>query len=247
MSLWLDGHFWSHYFKQIFVPQINAFCDVVIHRINPTFSDIEQEADTIAQNEFERLGSMPVDEDHILDMADIAEKAQEAGLEYYQAITGIHQGIINLSIAALYHLFEQQLLLFHRRQVLHPSEENNIHLTSLSQFKMRLLEGGLILENLSSWQQIDELRLVANSVKHAEGKSTDSLRRLRPELFENPVIKKDEVTNWLASSPNVFMPLFGEDIYLTIADLDVYRAALLSFWNEFGDAICQHSDDQRYK
>jgi len=244
MSLWLDGQFWSYYFKQRFIPQINAFCDVIINRINPTFSNVEQEADTIAQNEFERLGIMPVDEDHILDMADMAEKAQEAGLNYYQAITGIHQGIINLSVAALYHLFEQQLLLFYRRQILRPSEENNYNLMNLNQLMTRLSDGGLKLDNLSSWQHVDELRLIANAVKHAEGKSTKNLRRLRPDLFENPILKEDESTSWLAFSHDVYMPLVGEDIFLTIADLDFYRNSLLSFWNEFGDVICEYSDNQ---
>jgi hypothetical protein len=244
MSIWLDGYFWSHYFRQRFIPQINAFCDVIINRINPTFANIEQEADGVAQAEFERLGHMPAEDDNIWDMSDIAEKAQEAGLNHYQAITNVHQGIINLSVAALYHLFEQQLLLFHRRQVLHTSEENVITLINLEEFKGRLSEGGLDLENLSSWPRINELRLVANSVKHAEGKSTERLRKLRPDLFENPILK-DEASNWLASSPDIYMPLGGEDIYLTIDDLDLYRSSLLSFWNEFGSAICEHSDEHR--
>jgi hypothetical protein len=187
---------------------------------------------------------MPADDDNIWDMNEIAENAHEAGLDYYQAITNVHQGIINLSVAALYHLFEQQLLLFHRRQVLHPSEENNISLIKLDEYKKRLSDGGLNLENLSSWPQVDELRLVANSVKHAEGKSTERLSKLRPDLFENPILK-DEALNWLASSPNVYMPLGGEDVYLTIIDLDLYRSALLSFWDEFGDAICEQSDKHR--
>jgi hypothetical protein len=110
-----------------------------------------------------------------------------------------------------------------------------------------LSDGGLNLENLSPWPQINELRLVANSVKHAEGKSTEQLRKLRPDLFENPILKKDETLNWLVSSPNVYLPIGGEDVYLTIVDMDLYRNALLSFWNEFGDAICEHSNKHRHQ
>jgi hypothetical protein len=36
------------------------------------------------------------------------------------------------------------------------------------------------------WARIDELRLVANSVKHAEGPSAQQLRELRADLFQNP-------------------------------------------------------------
>jgi hypothetical protein len=41
----------------------------------------------------------------------------------------------------------------------------------------------LDLKQLSGWPLIPELPLVANTAKHAEGKSSGELRSLRPELF----------------------------------------------------------------
>ena len=35
---------------------------------------------------------------------------------------------------------------------------------------------------------MDELRLVANTVKHAEGISAEKLRNIRPQLFQHPTV-----------------------------------------------------------
>lgn len=241
MSIWLDGHFWSCYFQEVFVSQINAFCDVIINRLLPTFVDVDKEADEVAQAEYERLGSLPAGEYTAWDMGDIAEQALEAGLSHYQALEGVRQSVLNLAAAALYHMFEQQLLLFHRRQVLHSSEEDSIPKLKMRELKKRLLDGGLDIESLESWSKVNELRLVANSVKHAEGTSSEQLRKLRPDLFVDPSLQ-DENLSWLASATRVYLPLAGQDIYVTSDDLENYRSEVVLFWEEFGNAVRQHSE-----
>lgn len=240
MNIWLDGHFWSYHFQAVFVPQINAFCDAIINRLLPAFADVDKEADEVAQTEYERLGSLPADEYGAWDMGDVAEQALEAGLAYYQALEGVRQSVMNLAAAALYHMFEQQLLFFHRRQVLHPSEEDTISKLKMGKLKKRLRDGGLDIESLKSWPKVNELRFAANSVKHAEGTSSEELRKLRPDLFVDLSLK-DENLSWLASSTRVYLPLAGQDIYVTADDLEDYRSALVLFWEEFGNAVRQHS------
>lgn len=82
MAIWLDGNFWSHYFDEIFIPRINAFCEVIINRVLPTFANIEREAEQVAQAEYERLGSLRAVDDSYVDLADIAEEAEEASIVY---------------------------------------------------------------------------------------------------------------------------------------------------------------------
>ncbi len=60
------------------------------------------------------------------DPADFAEAAEQAGVSHYLLLDGIRQGMLNLFAAALYHSFEQQVMRFHRKQVLHPGEENDL-------------------------------------------------------------------------------------------------------------------------
>jgi hypothetical protein len=160
----------------------------------PAFDNIETEANEFTESEYERLGELPYDENEI-DMSASAERAQEAGFEYFSALSSVRQTFLNLSVAALFHMFEQQLLCFHRRQVLHPSEENDIARIRTSELKKRLLSAGIDIESLQSWKDIHELELVANSVKHAEGRSSEELQGLRPDLFVRQALSYPTATN----------------------------------------------------
>ena len=42
---------------------------------------------------------------------------------------------------------------------------------------------GIDIEKFSSWAKVNELRLLANAVKHADGDSCTELKGLRPDLF----------------------------------------------------------------
>ena len=79
---------------------------------------------------------------------------------------------------------------------------------------------GLDLKGLLSWPVINELRLVANAVKHGEGHSAADLRQLRPDLFVLPQFKDREIgTHRL----RVRKPLFGQDIYVSADDFAKYH------------------------
>ena len=44
---------------------------------------------------------------------------------------------------------------------------------------------GISIEEFRSWNDLEELRLVCNAVKHAEGGSAKALEKIRPDLFSN--------------------------------------------------------------
>ena len=233
--MWVNPQFWSHYFETIFAKQIATLCDSIVNRVLPTFANIEEEAKKFAEQEYERLGSLPALGDYV-DMGDIAESARDAGIDYYQLMSGVRQGLINIATAGLYHLFEQQLLFFHRRQVLHPSEENDIRWLKIKELKTRLAGGGVDIVKLPSWPKTDELRLVANTVKHGEGESAEQLRKIRQDFFVHPFLREHSL---FAKSPRhpIYMPMSGEDIFVEINDFQAYKNAVLSFWEEFSELI----------
>lgn len=234
--LFLDPRFWSHFFEVSFAKQIEVFCDVVLSRVLPVFDDADTEAEQVAEAEYDRLGSLPGGEyGPIIEMDEAAEMAHEVGLAHYEVLTSVKQALLNLSAAALYHMLEQQLLVFHRRQVLHPREESDPKLsTDIKVFLRRLKEGGLDMDQLASWRALEELRCLANTIKHGEGRSARRLRELRPALFTPPTLHG---TRWDKPIGIVSQPLAGEDIYVTVEDLSRYRDMLLAFWGEFGEAI----------
>jgi hypothetical protein len=231
-----NGGFWADHFRHVFAMQINYFCDAVETRFLPTFDDLEEEADKVAEEEYDRLYDL-ADPDYF-DDGDIAEQADDAGTDYYLSMEGVRQALLNLSVAALYHLFEQQCILFHRREVLDINERNDVSLIKIKVFEKRLCSAGVNIRDLGAWQQIEELTCTANAIKHAEGKSSEKLRQMRPDLFRHPMAREETEVGSVSMSP-VFMPLAGEDIFLTVTDLNKYRKAVLDFWEQLGAAILQ--------
>ena len=100
--------------------------------------------------------------------ADIGDHVGHAMGDFYGMATGIVQGIINLFTAGLYHLFVQQLILLYRGQFNASPPPSGKATTTI---KERLLQDCKIdIPTFSSWDKLQELRLVANVVKHADGR-----------------------------------------------------------------------------
>lgn len=228
----LNARFWTDYFKKSFIPQMHALIETLEKRLLPTFDGIEQEADIKSQEEWERLGSIVSPDD--FDAATLAEKAIDEGVEYYMLMNGLRQGVINLFSVALYHLYEQQAMFFHRRQVLYPTEENNPALFKSKQFQKRLLvDHNIDISKFGSWPRLEEFRLVANTIKHASGDSAKELHKLRPDIFK----VKDNLPKLHTFPENVYLPLIGEDIYLALPDIKIYANAVEQFWDELSDKM----------
>lgn len=216
-------------FRGEFCPQISAMVDVLEKRLLPAFHDIDKEAETVSNDKWERFMSRPGTGEE--DPADLAEAAEQAGISHYILLQGIRQGMLNLFAAALYHLFEQQAILFLRKELLCSAEEEKPQLFRIEEFKKRMKERGIDVEGFSSWPKVDEVRLVANSVKHAEGSSTRALHEKRPDLFKHPDLGSIQ-PSFAAPATPVRLPLAGEDVYVSLDDIRQYRDALMEFWRE---------------
>lgn len=230
--------FWERFIRNQFIHQVTIFVENIENRLLPTFDDIENEAEKVTEQEWDKLCSSCFSPD--IDPSDLAEKARDAGVDHYMMLSGVKQALLNVSVTTLYHLFEQQLLFFLRREVLHPSGENDINLIKITVFKDRFLQHNIDIERFSSWPTINELRLVANTVKHAEGKSAIELHKLRPDLFINPIFKKQKF-GLRGNYRRLYMPLAGEDLYITQEYLEEYRNAIVKFWDELITAMYKNN------
>ena len=230
----LDPGFWVPVLRDQFVRSIRAFERAAIDRVLPAFSGLEAEAEAITNAEYERLGRLPANDAR--DMADAAEQAQDAGLAHYEEATDTRQALLNLFAAALFHLVEQQLLFFHRRQVLRPREENDIALFGRKTMQVRLAEAGVDLDEISHRTGLTELELVANVVKHGDGRSAETLREMKsvvlvPELF------RDESGRLGQPVGRIVAPLAGDGIYVSSDDLQRYANIAVRFWEEMAEAV----------
>ncbi|MFZ0931512.1 MAG: hypothetical protein WAN11_23110, partial [Syntrophobacteraceae bacterium] len=88
-----------------------------------------------------------------------------------------------------------------------------------------------------TWPSLEELRLVANTIKHAEGGSAEALRGRRPDLFIHPAAREGEDSTATPFQSRVRKPLFGEDLYLTTDDFSRYVEGVITFWSELADAM----------
>src|SRR5437867_4494809 len=126
---------WASYFRSGFVRQLRVFMDALETRLMTPFKNIEQEANRVAQETWNGFGKSAYPE---ADPGDLAELAQEAGFQYYSDLKNLEQGLINVYASFCYHLFEQQLFYFHRKELLTSNEEDKHDLFNLKEVQRRL-------------------------------------------------------------------------------------------------------------
>ena len=115
----------------------------------------------------------------------------------------------------------------------------------VSVFRDKLLENGIDIISFKSWINIEELRIVSNAIKHAEGFSAVELRKIRPDMFEHPMVRTQKESFLTGNSiPLVYLPLAGEDIFVMQEDLLKYKNALVDFWTEFIDTCSNYREKQ---
>ena len=240
---------WTKTFETQFAPQLSAIVDALEKRLLPAFAEIDNEANAVAKEVWESASASATEYD---DPADFAEAAEQAGMSHYFLLDGIRQGMLNLFAVALYHMFEQQVARFHRRELLNLYDwENNDSEFRMRVFKKRLNgDFGINITTFPSWETVDELRLVANTVKHAEGGSAKDLFERRPDLFKphkSQLLEKSDqlweelFPSSLQTGAQVSLPLAGEGLYISLQDVKNYRDAVLQFWGDLANAMHQQS------
>lgn len=209
------------------------FIKALQERVLPQFARLDSEAEQFAQGEYERLGQLPSSGEEPFFLGDLAEQAHDSAITWYQTMRGVRQSLINLHAVGLRHLFEQQLfdLVTHARL----SERGD---ADFREDCKAVEELGVQLSDLPAWGKLEELRLLSNTIKHAEGRSSVELKELRPELFVAPVVA--ELPFVRRPGPTI-QPLAGEDVYLQEDELDVYCSAIGEFWISVGKKLDSQS------
>jgi len=223
---------WSDYIRTTFIPLIDTFSDCLKERVLPSFENLSQEASQVTSEAWSRLCSHDPEG---TDPGDFADAAMERGVEFYQTMREMAQGVQNMFSMGLYHLFEQGFLFIHRRILLGTKEENNTKLFNLEEASKRLAEHGILIKQFHSWEKVFELKKLANAIKHADGPSCEALKKLRPDLFCHPEAKESGPP--YLEGLKVFQPLAGESIYVTVEVFDEYVKAVKEFWSELSEAL----------
>jgi hypothetical protein len=228
----IHGSHLAWHFGTFAVPCFRAYRNHILADVLAGYATINERADRAAEEAYNRMGSRPARGDREDDMSEAAEAATEEGQLFYEMMIGMRQATINLHTAGLFHLLEQQIasVIHQVRNSMHPSDlghepHTNIH--AYAEWYSNHL--GLDLKQLSQWSKIDELRLIANSVKHAKGESEAELRTKRPGLFEHPIRTEMGLSGVSTREQPLRLPLAGDGLFVTEAVFAEYAAAVYDF------------------
>jgi hypothetical protein len=222
-----NGLMWAKYARRVFLPSLEFYRRIVMEKFLPSLSDeaITEESHQVEIEYFERMGEFSLEDD---DPSDYYESASDEGLEFYQLMHDTRQGLVNGLAAALYHLFEQQLCEFYR---LVAWDKKAVLSGKEAEDKLRAL--GVDIAKFPEWASINELRLLANCVKHGEGGSCEQLAALRPDLLERPTVGP----RLRGPRPFVERPLSGDGVYFSVEEFNKMADRLERFWEYIADQI----------
>lgn len=230
-----NAAFWKARFQNDFVPAVQRVKDTFLQRVIPSFSTVDSECDKLEQRLWDEAMAQPYYGDGP-DGADIAEAVRDAAVSHYLGLKGMEQGLLNCCAIFLYHVFEQHLMLFHRKELLGWKEQDDSKLFTHNEIRLRLASAGIEVTQFKAWPKLEELRVLAGTIKHGEGKSSKHLHTLAPELFRAPTLAGTGFGQ-LATSGRVYTPLIGEDIFVTQHNINEYSTCIEQFWSELGVSL----------
>jgi hypothetical protein len=223
----VTGLYMAHQVQHFALQYVRAYGKHVLEDALPVFDNLSERADAVVAEEFERLGAQPATEDCDGDMSCAAEAAQDKGQAFYNTMVALRQTSLNLFAAGLFHLLEQQLAELCRDSAFKAPAPSDTKLSIVADWYDRHFK--LNLRQISAWPKVDQLRLLANTVKHGEGNSAAQLRSIRPDLFQEPRLREllPEFQE-LYTMGTVRLPLAGESIFVTTAAFTEFSGAVSS-------------------
>jgi len=240
----VTGGYLASQIRQWRIRPIIAFREYIFRDVVPQFSKLNERADQIGNEYYEDAVHQPAGEDCDGDLSAFAGDAHDHALSWYEMMRSLRQTMLNLLAAGLFHLTEQQLAQLGNDAGFDSRRPKSAAIDDIARWYKSVLH--LDLKQLSRWPLIDELRLVANTAKHAEGKSCGELRNLRPELFCDPAFAKIYQGMGIKDyfeNRSVSAPLAGEDLYVSEEELQKYAEGVEDFFRQIADHFDQFEDN----
>jgi len=234
------GHYVAWRVRVSAIPYVKAYGECALRDVVAAFGDLERRAEEVANAAFERYGAQPAGEDFDGDMGAFAERAQDEGIAFYQTMFAIRQSTLNLFSVGLFHLVEQQLADLCRDASFEVAPPGDTKIPVVARWYSDHF--GLDLSTVPGWAAMDELRLVANTVKHAEGGSTERLRNIRPQLFQHPAVRELLPEEDFGANLPVHLPLAGESLYVSEEFFRGYSEAANGFFESIANHFDEHGD-----
>ncbi|OGO76911.1 MAG: hypothetical protein A2Y23_08770 [Clostridiales bacterium GWB2_37_7] len=215
--------------------------ELYFEKIEPVFSDAEVEAEAYTQRLWDNAMSAPCyGEDCDPDFSGIAEACQEAGIERYEILSLMRYRNLGMWLSCMCQVWEQQLIRFIKHEVENDGLIEFTKEVDFNEAKECFKFHNYNIESMKCWEQIKELRLLVNVIKHAEGNSADRLRKIRPDYFEwdKRLGYHDDKLKFHKTT------LLEQTLNITNKDFDMYYNALVSFWDEIPERMFSEELEQ---
>lgn len=213
------------------------------NRVNRMFEDTKIDKDllwnkykTEVEVEIQRIILGPDDDPSIV--YDVYESKMSDMSDVFWQVVPMHTyQFINI----LFHTFENQLTSYFNNEIKRYSTSTKLY--SYAQ-TFNYIIGKVGQENLASINKIDELRLLNNTIKHGNGSSADSLRKIRPDYFTNDQLlslgENDLLKNWNSVYENsIALNVDEENFY-------IYHDSINKYWQSLPLKIYLDDRDPKY-
>jgi hypothetical protein len=219
----------------MFGAPIRHYAEILKSRVMPLFDDLDGEQQRAADEVLNASGWGPDDFEAAMDAA------HEHSIDHTVQFMELRTVFLATGVAGLFHLFEKQLYRFLNHELrrniskkIDRWEEAADAIDALDQPKGP--DGQTALRAAFNNDDIKELRLVANVVKHGEGRSYDELKSMGSRVVEPRRVESDFTVG--AHS------VFGVALAIDRDDIERYVAALLCFWTLKGTFWARLPDEQ---
>lgn len=205
-----------------FAPPIQHYADILLNKIGPIFDDVDGEQQRAAA---EVLSSPVWNEDNY---EAGMETAYERGIAHAIQFMEMRSVFLAVGVSGLYHMFEKHLYghLNHelRDWLKEPISDWTSAADVINKLTNRYDKRGdprQLVENFQN-KDLKELRLVANAVKHGEGRSYTDLKSMSAMVVDPARL----VNDWTVGVHSTLaVPLSIE-----ASDVVRYRDVVMNFW-----------------
>ena len=215
--------------RELFISRHDFYVEQVKSRILCNFEHMEEEANRVAEEVYERMGQVP-SYDGYWDMSDIAETARDHGIEFWMMLHDLKIQTFLGSLASLYHQWDKDFRGFMERQLSHTYDRSQVselcwHPNQGMLFNV-LEECGWLFRQFPWFSFIRACRLIVNVYKHGKGRSLDELAEEFPQYLTGAFGESVDLAPWRAVPKH-------EDLVVAEEEFDQIAGALRQFWLEF--------------
>ena len=205
--------------RRIFKNQLTGMRDMYFEKISPIFEDPEGQAKQYEEKLLEET-------------TEAIEDIYLLPFRRYLLIDAMEYRTLCMWLSCLRQVWEQQIFRYAEKEATKnsllglPKPKN-----SINGMKEYFLKFDVSFGKMPCWSKIEELGLLVNVLKHAEGQSADKLRKLRPDYFKikNPIGIEDSLKCYNSA-------LIERTLNITNDDFEKYYNSLIEFW----DRIPEH-------